>query len=111
MTTPTPCFPCYRPHNRRISVGFLALYFVIAATSESCAQSTITTCLPPQLPIVPSDAAMQHEFRDVLSEEFQTYFNLMGEYMSCLNDASHLAREEINQAITDYNALIKDIPR
>lgn len=54
---------------------------------------------------------MQIEYRDVLSDEFQSYFSLMGEYMTCLNAAQSSAQAEVRQAIEDYNALIQAVPR
>ena len=90
---------------------FSAVLLVLFMAGGAQAQTPPPFCLPPSVPIVPSDRAMQIEYRDVLSEEYQVYFSLMGEYMTCLNAAHASAQAEVQQAIEDYNALIQAVPR
>lgn len=64
-------------------------------------------CVPPAVPVLPSDPAAQRDYRDVLSIQYDEYFILAGQYLTCLNDASSQARQEVNDAIRDYQRLLK----
>jgi hypothetical protein len=63
-------------------------------------------CVPPALPVLPSDPEMQIEYRNELSQEYNDYFRLAAEYLNCLNASGSATREGIQQAITDYNHLL-----
>lgn len=63
-------------------------------------------CVPPALPVLPSDPEMQIEYRSELSQEYNDYFRLAAEYLNCLNASGSATREGIQQAITDYNNLL-----
>lgn len=67
-------------------------------------------CVPPLLPVVPENTALQIEFRDILSAEFSNYFDESGRYLTCLNNAATATRSETKMAIETYTRLL-NLPR
>lgn len=88
-----------------VAVGTL-IGSVIYAEGET---STML-CVPPLLPVVPENTALQIEFRDILSAEFHDYFDESGRYLTCLNDAATATRAETKTAIETYTRLL-NLPR
>lgn len=69
-----------------------------------------TLCLPPKYPILPSDPAVMREYRVELSNEYNAFFSLAGEYINCLRQEESTVRAEIEEAISDYQKLLS-LPR
>ena len=90
--------------------SFAAVLALVTSQLVGQAAAEPVLCVPPAAPVLPSDPAMQREYRDVLSSEYDKYFQLSGQYLTCLNDASSQARQEVNDAIKDYQRLL-NLPR
>lgn len=103
---------CSRSVNAGLTTRFCKLLQVLTAAMcllSFSSQAAITQevfCVPPALPVLPSDPEMQIEYRNELSQEYNDYFRLAAEYLNCLNASGSATREGIQQAITDYNHLL-----
>jgi hypothetical protein len=67
--------------------------------------ATALDCLPPIPPAPVTDAATRAEFRVEIGQEFTAYFDEAQAYLRCLDTARARVSEEINRAISDYQAL------
>lgn len=67
--------------------------------------STALDCLPPAPPKTVTDAATRAEYRNEIGQEFTLYFDEAQAYLRCLDAARAQVSEEINRAISDYQAL------
>ena len=67
--------------------------------------ATALDCLPPIPPAPVTDAATRAEFRVEIGQEFTAYFDEAQAYLRCLDAARAAVSEEINRAISDYQAL------
>ena len=67
--------------------------------------ATSLNCLPPVPPAPVTDAATRAEYRTEIGQEFTAYFDEAQAYLRCLDAARAKVSEEINRAISDYQAL------
>jgi hypothetical protein len=67
--------------------------------------ATALDCLPPVPPAPVTDAATRAEYRNEIGQEFTVYFDEAQAYLRCLDAARAQMSEEINRAISDYQAL------
>lgn len=103
----------YFPHLIRDCANKIPLFF--AATLISISFGTgfasaeafpLTGCIPPAVPILPTDPDFAQEYRTELNREYDDYFRYGAEYLNCLHDAEMLTREQINQAIEEYTKFL-----
>ncbi len=87
-----------------IHILILAIHLFFVGAHSASSQEVY--CVPPALPLLPSDPEMQIEYRSELSQEYNDYFRLAAEYLNCLNASGSATREGIQQAIDDYNHLL-----
>lgn len=88
----------------------LACLATLGLSPNLAFSQTETLCLPPEYPILPSDPALIKEYRVELSNEYNTFFSLAGEYINCLRQEESTVRAEIEEAISDYQKLL-NMPR
>lgn len=84
------------------------LVFATLLTMPVCGVAhgaTALDCLPPAPPAPVTDAATRSEYRSEIGQEFTAYFDEAQAYLRCLDAARAEVSEEINRAISDYQAL------
>jgi len=89
--------------SRRTCLVFAAL--VTMPVYDVAQGATALDCLPPIPPAPVTDAATRAEYRTEIGREFTAYFDEAQAYLRCLDAARAAVSEEINRAISDYQAL------
>lgn len=88
---------------RRACLAFVALLTMpVCGVAQG---ATALDCLPPIPPAPVTDAATRAEYRNEIGQEFTLYFDEAQAYLRCLDAARAQVSEEINRAISDYQAL------
>lgn len=85
-------------------IAYLAVTALALNAQPVLAQDLL--CIPPATPILPSDLDTLRAYRSELSQEFDDYFRLAGEYLTCLNAAASATRSDVERAIVDYEELL-----
>jgi hypothetical protein len=67
--------------------------------------ATALDCLPPLPPAPVGDGATRATYADEIREEYVAYFDEAQAYLHCLEAARSEVMSEVNQAISDYQAL------
>ena len=91
------------PPSRRTCLVVAAM--LTMPVGEIAQGATTLDCLPPIPPAPVTDAATRAEYRAEIGREFSAYFDDAQAYLRCLDAARAAVSEEINRAISDYQAL------
>ena len=70
--------------NRAI-LALMATLAVVPAAVDALSAGSGSVCLPPEEPYVPSGDAEFREYADMVSADFERYFNAITDYFICMD--------------------------
>lgn len=91
--------------THRISKG----YVLIISSIFSAQGAQADTCFPPERPFVPAEIDAAREYRDLIYEDYQRYFEDFSVYLQCLDEERARAFQEGQEVSEEYRRFFDQV--
>ena len=89
--------------NRAI-LALMATLAVVPAAVDALSAGSGSVCLPPEEPYVPSGDAEFREYADMVSADFERYFNAITDYFICMDATRQVVFERARHVSKAHQA-------
>jgi len=91
--------------TQRARAGYMLIISSIFMASEAQAD----TCFPPERPFLPADIDAAREYRDLIYEDYQRYFEDFSAYLQCLDEERARAFQEGQEVSEEYRRFFDQV--
>ena len=87
----------------------IAVVVLLQGPLPAFGQMALGGCFPPEPPYTALPAADLREFRSELVDDYESYFNVIGQYIQCLDEERARVMAEGSQIAAQYGKLLEGV--
>ncbi|SFQ68610.1 hypothetical protein SAMN05421853_12125 [Roseivivax halotolerans] len=84
-------------------------YILIISSIFGASGAFANTCFPPERPFVPTEIDAAREYRDLIYEDYQVYFEDFSAYLQCLDEERARAFQEGQEVSEEYRRFFDQV--
>ncbi len=89
--------------------GPIRAYMLIMSSIFVASGVQANTCFPPERPYVPAEIESAREYRELIYDDFQTYFEDFSAYLQCLDEERARAFQEGQEVSEEYRRFFDQV--